>query len=61
MESTHPDSDVQVTINKPKQVIYFSDGVEEEIEEDKVNEIQSPPETEQSVDPVSNTRGFELS
>nr|XP_034832689.1 protein FAM177A1-like isoform X2 [Maniola hyperantus] len=31
------DSEVQVTINRPKQVIHFSDGVEEEIEEEKKN------------------------
>ncbi|XP_045773776.1 protein FAM177A1-like isoform X2 [Maniola jurtina] len=31
------DSEVQVTINRPKRIIHFSDGVEEEIEEEKKN------------------------
>ncbi|XP_034832688.1 protein FAM177A1 [Maniola hyperantus] len=56
------DSEVQVTINRPKQVIHFSDGVEEEIEEEKVNELQSAPETEQSVvDPKNLSWGPWLS
>ncbi|CAH2270074.1 jg16534 [Pararge aegeria aegeria] len=49
MEGINFDSEVQVTINKPKRVIYFSDGIEEEIEEEKANELQSTPE--QIVDP----------
>ncbi|XP_045773774.1 protein FAM177A1-like isoform X1 [Maniola jurtina] len=55
------DSEVQVTINRPKRIIHFSDGVEEEIEEEKVNELQSAPETEQSVDPKNLSWGPWLS
>ncbi|XP_023946406.1 protein FAM177A1 isoform X2 [Bicyclus anynana] len=35
MEGVKQDSEVQLTINKPKRVIHFSDGVEEDIEEEK--------------------------
>ncbi|XP_072937110.1 protein FAM177A1 [Epargyreus clarus] len=44
-------SDYQVTINRPLRVIHFSDGVEEEIEQDKVDGLQSAPTTEENVDP----------
>ncbi|XP_023946405.1 protein FAM177A1 isoform X1 [Bicyclus anynana] len=55
MEGVKQDSEVQLTINKPKRVIHFSDGVEEDIEEEKVNELQSAPE--QNVDPKSLSWG----
>lgn len=47
-------SDVLVTINRPIKVLHFSDGVEEEVQQDKANELQSVPNNNENVDPVSN-------
>lgn len=44
---------VNVTINRPTKVLYFSDGVEEVMEERNVEQQQSEPDSSQAVDPVS--------
>ncbi|XP_075977092.1 protein FAM177A1 [Anticarsia gemmatalis] len=49
-------ADTHVTINKPARVLHFSDGVDEEIEEENVSELQSKP-PEPDVDPKTLTWG----
>ncbi|KAJ2951745.1 hypothetical protein O0L34_g13912 [Tuta absoluta] len=41
----------EVTISKPTRVLHCSDGVIEEIEEDKLAEIQSAPNDEENINP----------
>lgn len=57
MENTESDGSnrqTSVTINTPANVIHCSDGVIEEIHEDKVEEVASAPQNQDSdVDPVS--------
>lgn len=50
-------SEVQVTIKKPGRVLHFSDGVEEEIEQEEAAELASEPQ-ETNVDPVSNHNAY---
>ncbi|XP_030023887.2 protein FAM177A1 [Manduca sexta] len=52
MENSH----VNVTINQPKKVLHFSDGVEEEMEEEHISEVDSKP-PEPNVDPKQLTWG----
>lgn len=47
----------EVRINKPARVLHFSDGVEEEIEENKVVELRSELKTEDNVDPKTLSWG----
>ncbi|XP_050344375.1 protein FAM177B isoform X1 [Nymphalis io] len=56
-----PDSQVNLTMNRSIRILHFSDGVEEEIEEEKVNELQSVNKTDANVDPKSLTWGPWLS
>lgn len=44
--------ETQVTINKPQRVLHFSDGVDEEFEEEIAPELASKP-LEENIDPVS--------
>ncbi|KAM3962044.1 protein FAM177B [Aphomia sociella] len=56
METNHntiANTQVGVTINKPSKVLHFSDGVEEEIEEAAVSDLNSNPSNEDNVDPKS--------
>lgn len=46
---------VNITINRPVKVLYFSDGVEEFMEETKVDQQESEPDSSQ-VDAVSILR-----
>lgn len=41
-----------VTINTPKKVLHFSDGVEEEFEETKTDGSNMAPSADDSIDPV---------
>ncbi|CAG4961781.1 unnamed protein product [Colias eurytheme] len=45
-------SQVELTINRPSRIIHFSDGTQEEIEEDTVDEVSSA-KPEDNVDPKS--------
>ncbi|XP_026494646.2 protein FAM177A1 isoform X1 [Vanessa tameamea] len=51
------DSAVHVNINRSIRMLHFSDGVEEEIEEEKVNELQSVKNIDENIDPKSLTWG----
>lgn len=53
-EENRGNTQVQVTINRPITILHFSDGVEEEIEEEKVNDVQNVQKTHENVNPVSN-------
>lgn len=55
MESTPENnvSDVSLTINRSIKFLHFSDGVEEEVQEEKISELQSVPNNNENVDPVS--------
>ncbi|KOB75671.1 Uncharacterized protein OBRU01_04855 [Operophtera brumata] len=48
---------VNVTINRPTKVLYFSDGVEEVMEEINVNQQESQPDSSRVVDPKTLTWG----
>ncbi|CAH2090235.1 unnamed protein product [Euphydryas editha] len=50
-------SQVQVTINRPIRILHFSDGVEEEIEEEKVNDLQSVQISHENIDPKTLSWG----
>lgn len=53
-ESNSSNAQTSVTINTPSKVIYCSDGVIEDIQEDNVTEVRCAPQSEESeVDPVS--------
>lgn len=56
MESTQENnvSDVSLTINRSIKFLHFSDGVEEELQEEKISELQSAPHDSENVDTVSN-------
>lgn len=45
--------DHAVTINRSIKIIHFSDGVSEEIEQQTATELQTQPNAEETVDPVS--------
>ncbi|CAB3221251.1 unnamed protein product [Arctia plantaginis] len=49
-------SETQVTINKAQRVLHFSDGVDEEFEEEIVPELASKP-LEENIDPKTLTWG----
>ncbi|XP_059062721.1 protein FAM177A1-like [Achroia grisella] len=50
-EEINTNTHVEVTINKPSKVIYFSDGVEEVIDEVTVSDLNSTSSEEEAVDP----------
>lgn len=53
-DSSSSNGQTSVTINSPSKVIYCSDGVIEDIQEDNVEEVRCGPQNEASeVDPVS--------
>ncbi|XP_028174249.1 protein FAM177A1-like [Ostrinia nubilalis] len=51
MENQDNTNAVTLTINKPARVLHFSDGVDEEILEENVAELESNPKAEETVDP----------
>lgn len=53
MESQDNSNAVAVNI-KPTRVLHFSDGVDEEILEESISELDSARKAEESVDPVSS-------
>lgn len=53
-EENRGNTQVQVTINRPITILHFSDGVEEEIEEENVNNVQNVQKTHENVNAVSN-------
>lgn len=55
MEVQNNSNDVEVTINRAPRVLHFSDGVEEEIEQENITELNSELKAEETVDPVSFT------
>ncbi|XP_026749049.1 protein FAM177A1 [Galleria mellonella] len=48
--SENSNKEVEITINRPGRVLHFSDGVEEEVEENVVTDLQSNPPKEE-IDP----------
>lgn len=58
MEKSIDNTDtVNVTIKKPTRVLHFSDGVDEEIEEERSSELKAAPDAaSDNIDPVSNRR-----
>jgi hypothetical protein len=59
MESNgNPNTQFEVQINKPGRVLHFSDGVDEEVEQESVSDLRSEPTSspDDNVDPVSSKK-----